>query len=162
MLRRQLLSKAECRVLVQDAEAYACDNGWTTSRHATHATTDVPVQLLLEGGRLWNETIAVRVEEALADDYDLRPDSITPVEVFLVKHQFVDGGQGEQSVHRDGAPMTFSLLLIISRESYGMFRAKMRRKKAKRDKRECAINHERFVMQGSRAFLALLREEGTF
>ena len=111
---------------------------------------------------MWNETIAVRVEEALADDYDLRPDSITPVEVFLVKHQFVDGGQGEQSVHRDGAPMTFSLLLIISRESYGMFRAKMRRKKAKRDKRECAINHERFVMQGSRAFLALLREEGTF
>lgn len=107
----QLLSKEECHVLVQDAEAYACANGWTTSRHATHATTDIPVQLLPEGGRLWNETIAVRVKEALADNYDLRPDSVTPVDVFLVKYQFADGGQRELSVHRDGALMTFSLLL---------------------------------------------------
>ena len=107
----QLLSREECRLLVQDAEAYACANGWTTSRHATHATTDIPVQLLPEGGRLWNDTIVLRVKEAPAANYDLRPDSITPVDVFLVKYQYAEGGQRELSVHRDGALMTFSLLL---------------------------------------------------
>jgi len=108
---QQLLSKEECQLLVQDAETYASAHGWTTSRHATHATTDIPVQLLPEGGRLWNETIALRVKHALAANYGLRPDSVTPVDVFLVKYQYQDGGQRELSVHRDGALMTFSLLL---------------------------------------------------
>ncbi len=106
-----VLSKDECAALIADAEDYAARWGWTTSRHQTHATTDIPVQLLPQGGRLWNETIAPRVQQAIAAGFGFRPESVTPVDVFLVKYQSEDGGQRELSVHRDGALMTFSLLL---------------------------------------------------
>jgi hypothetical protein len=138
-----VLSSDECAALVSDAEAYAAQWGWTTSRHTfskvfstqglslvnrlghlllrisvpsqkrhkTHATTDIPVQLLPEGGRIWNGTIAPRVQRAIASGFGFRPESVTPVDVFLVKYESREGGQRELSVHRDGALMTFSLLL---------------------------------------------------
>jgi hypothetical protein len=138
-----VLSSDECAALVSDAEAYAAQWGWTTSRHTfskvfstrglslvnrlghlllrisappqkrhkTHATTDIPVQLLPEGGRIWNGTLAPRVQRAIASGFGFRPESVTPVDVFLVKYESREGGQRELSVHRDGALMTFSLLL---------------------------------------------------
>ena len=106
-----LLSEDECTLLIQDAEAYGSGSGWTTSRHQTHATTDIPVHLLPEAGVLWNTTLAPRVIEAMAQRYGLGRQSITPVDVFVVKYEFQEGGQRELSVHRDGALMTFSLLL---------------------------------------------------
>lgn len=106
-----VLSTDECAALIADAEDYAARCGWTTSRHQTHATTDIPVHLLPQGGRLWNETIAPRVQEAIAAGFGFRPESVMPVDVFLVKYQSEEGGQRELSVHRDGALMTFSLLL---------------------------------------------------
>ena len=104
-----LLSKEVCQLLIDSAERYASSQGWSTSRHKTHATTDIPVQCLPEGGALWNTSIAPRVQQAITSLYGFHEQAVTPVDVFVVKYQVT--GQRELSVHRDGALMTFSLLL---------------------------------------------------
>jgi hypothetical protein len=60
--------------------------GWTTSRHLTHATTDIPVQLLPEAGALWNSTLSARVCDTMAGLYGFDRDAVTPVDVFVVKY----------------------------------------------------------------------------
>ncbi|KAJ1491798.1 hypothetical protein T484DRAFT_1773548 [Baffinella frigidus] len=88
------------------------ENGWTTARHNTHATTDIPVGRLPRAGVLWKESVAPRVQEAIARGFGFEASDVQPVDVFLVKYSADEaGGQKELSVHRDGALMTFSLLL---------------------------------------------------
>eukprot|EP00291_Cryptomonas_curvata_P021622 CAMPEP_0172172698 /NCGR_PEP_ID=MMETSP1050-20130122/12598_1 /TAXON_ID=233186 /ORGANISM="Cryptomonas curvata, Strain CCAP979/52" /LENGTH=548 /DNA_ID=CAMNT_0012844281 /DNA_START=61 /DNA_END=1703 /DNA_ORIENTATION=+ len=106
---RELLSPAECEAVVAEAEEEAAARGWTTSRHKTHATTDLPIARLPRFSRHWNDTVSARVKAAVGEEFGFRPDEVEPVDVFVVKYS----GQGQRSlsVHRDGALLTFSLLL---------------------------------------------------
>lgn len=62
------------------------ENGWTTERHQTHATTDIPVERLPEAGRMWKQSVAPRVKDAIARSFGFSSDQVRPVDVFLVKY----------------------------------------------------------------------------
>jgi hypothetical protein len=50
----KLLSAAQCDMLVREAEAHAAAHGgWTTGRHKSYPTTDLPVRRLGYGCRCW-------------------------------------------------------------------------------------------------------------
>eukprot|EP00960_Hanusia_phi_P038226 753336-Hanusia_phi.AAC.6 len=104
-----LLSQQDCRLLVEDAEEHGRQFGWTTSRHKTHATTDIPIERLPRGSQLWRESIAPRIAASIGRRFGFRKEEVKPVDVFLVR--YTGGGQNQLSIHRDGALMTFSLLL---------------------------------------------------
>ena len=130
-----LLSADECAAVVREAEAWGARNGWTTDRHVSFPTTDIPLRHLPNLQRLWNESLFPRVEAAQRAALGLTPapaaatphdggvdagasagaeaeaeaERITPLDVFVVKYSAA--GQRELAVHRDNGLLTFSLLL---------------------------------------------------
>jgi len=118
-----LLSADECAAVVREAEAWGARNGWTTDRHVSFPTTDIPLRHLPELQQLWNESLFPRVEAAqraalglglgrdgaAEAEAEAEAERITPLDVFVVKYSAA--GQRELAVHRDNGLLTFSLLL---------------------------------------------------
>ena len=87
--------------LVQAAEAYAGEHGWTTNRHYNYPTTDLPWYVLSPEA----QTIVDDVWRAMASNVKKRcglggDDKLTINDVFLVK--YTPDGQPGLHRHRDG------------------------------------------------------------
>ena len=88
--RAALLSRATCKGAIEAAEAWAAAHGgWTTARHYTVATTDVPMTSLPALLPHFNEALRTQLFPALASRYpDAAPDpaGLRVLDAFLVKY----------------------------------------------------------------------------
>ena len=88
--RAALLSPATCKGAIEAAEGWAAAHGgWTTARHYTVATTDVPMTSLPALLPHFNEALRTQLFPALASRYpDAAPDpaGLRVLDAFLVKY----------------------------------------------------------------------------
>ena len=118
--RQPLVDSATCDHIVAECEAIAAARGgWTTARHASHPTTDVPVQQLPQTLRWLRERLLPEIAWpfiAHAFDFALRDgggdarDAIRVSEAFVVKYN-ASSGQRELRPHRDGCVLSFNIAL---------------------------------------------------
>jgi len=109
-----LLTDEECRTFINEAERIAATSGWSTKRHGSFPTTDLPMQDLPESLDLLNTLLKERILPALGDSFsDALPGSMTNLRVadaFVVKYSAA-GGQTELKPHRDGSVLSFNIAL---------------------------------------------------
>ena len=104
------VTATQADALVQAAEAYAGEHGWTTNRHYNYPTTDLPWYVLSPEA----QTIVDDVWRAMASNVKKRcglggDDKLTINDVFLVK--YTPDGQPGLHRHRDGSFASFNLML---------------------------------------------------
>jgi len=89
--RAALLSPGTCKGAIEAAEGWAAAHGgWTTARHHTVATTDVPMTSLPSLLPQFNEALRTQLFPALASRYpDAAPDpaALRVLDAFLVKYK---------------------------------------------------------------------------
>ena len=106
-----MLGPAECDAAIEEAEAYATQQGgWLTDRHVAYPTTDIPISKLPRLEAMWEQRLFPSVAQAFQESLGLPQGSVvTPLDVFVVKYD--QAGQTELAVHRDNGLLTFSMLL---------------------------------------------------
>ena len=99
------LSPDECAAVVAGAEAHAAARGgWTSARHAAHATTDVPAGDV-PGVADWIFAAArTRLLPRLEEVFGLE-DALIVDDLFVAKYDA--DGQRELPEHEDGSPFSF-------------------------------------------------------
>ena len=113
MTRKPVLAEADCRTIVELAEAHARGRGgWATARHASVPTTDIPVCEVPEVLRLFNAAWAARLLPLLRARY-LAPDGGERVwvhDAFVTKYA-AESGQDSLPAHTDQSSYSFTIAL---------------------------------------------------
>ena len=108
-----LMAPAECKAAVEAAEAWATrSGGWTTSRHYSVPTTDVPMMALPELLPWFNEALRTQLFPALASRYPAAAADATKLRVldaFLVRYNA--GAQSSLPTHSDQSLLSFTIAL---------------------------------------------------
>lgn len=111
--RAPLLSRDECARAIASAEAWAERNGgWTTKRHFSVPTTDVPLSALPDLLPWFNRALATRLFPALLSRYPQaagRPSQLRVLDAFLVR--YAAGAQAELPTHADQGQLSFTIML---------------------------------------------------
>lgn len=109
-----VLSPEECRTIIDESERIAAVSGWSTKRHGSYPTTDLPVSDLPESIELFNTLLKERILPLLGQEFaGALPASMTSLRVadaFVVKYSAA-GGQTELKPHRDGSVLSFNIAL---------------------------------------------------
>eukprot|EP00961_Rhodomonas_salina_P269246 3638001-Rhodomonas_salina.3 len=108
-----LFSQEECQAVIDEAELVAAQHGWSTKRHRSYATTDIPIVELPKSKAWFIEQLEVKVFPFLeqcfpescgsCDDYRI-------FDVFVVKYSG-SGGQSLLHNHRDGSLLSINIAL---------------------------------------------------
>jgi predicted 2-oxoglutarate/Fe(II)-dependent dioxygenase YbiX len=110
----EVLSAADCQTIIDEAEELASVSGWSTKRHGSYPTTDLPLQQLPRSLAMFNERLEQVVLPTLGVGFaSAIPGSMTSLRVadaFVVKYS-VAGGQTELKPHRDGSVLSFNIAL---------------------------------------------------
>jgi hypothetical protein len=119
--RSPLLSRDECARAIASAEAWAERNGgWTTRRHYTVPTTDVPLSVLPDLLPWFNQALATRLFPALLSRYPQaagHPSQLRVQDAFLVR--YAAGAQAELPTHSDQGQLSFTVMLNDRSEYVG-------------------------------------------
>ena len=92
-------------------------HGWTTRRHAHHATVDLPVWYAIEAFAELRATLAAGLLPAIGAAYRLPARTLALKEAFVVR--YTAGGRAALGLHRDGTLLSCNVLLNRPAE-YGM------------------------------------------
>lgn len=107
---KDVLSKNMCTEIINKAEAYAAENGWTLKRHKAYPTTDLPLDLVF--GKFNNiHGILTGMLGELEILFKLREDTLRIKDLFIAKYQYAEGKQKELKPHLDGTPFSFVIAL---------------------------------------------------
>lgn len=108
----------ECQMIINEAEQMAHHmGGWTTSRHANHPTTDIPIVELPTTLHVLRRALLERMYPLLRSQFgNYLPDkgkNLRVADGFIVKYDADanDGGQTELKPHRDGSILSFNVAL---------------------------------------------------
>ena len=111
--RSPLMAAAECKAAVEAAEAWARrSGGWTTSRHYSVPTTDVPMTALPELLPWFNEALRTQLFPALSSRYPAAAADAAKLRVldaFLVRYNA--GAQSSLPTHSDQSLLSFTIAL---------------------------------------------------
>ena len=118
------LSGTQCDAIILACEAHAAANGgWTTSRHYSAPTTDLPVQAVPEVLGMFNALLFSRIAPLLADQFPLqvkRADCLRVHDAFVVKYDATGGGaQRSLPVHQDEGQISLTIALNADSEYEG-------------------------------------------
>lgn len=117
-----VLSAEECQFIIDEAEALAAVSGWSTKRHGSYPTTDLPLQQLPKSLAMFNKKLQEVVLPTLGVNFQSAiPGTLTSLRVadaFIVKYSAA-GGQTELKPHRDGSVVSFNIALNPSTEFEG-------------------------------------------
>ncbi len=99
-----------CKWIINEAESYANNNGgWTTERHKSYPTTDIPIHLIKN---IFNyllhsfQDITCKIK----DSYNLDTSCVIDFDdVFIVKYD--ENKQNFLQLHQDGSILSFQILL---------------------------------------------------
>ena len=109
-----LVTAEECAAVIQEAEEWAeRRDGWTSTRHFNHPTTDIPLQELPRTRAWFNEACLDRLYPFLAACFAEalpNPRALRVADSFVVKYNAA-GGQTSLAPHRDGSVISFNIAL---------------------------------------------------
>jgi len=116
---RGIFTKDECRDAVKLAEEHAeGEGGWTTARHYSVPTTDIPIHAVPPLLVWFNQALEERLLPMLASQYpDAILDRVRVHDAFLVKYDAE--AQKELPVHCDQSEWSFTISLNESGEYEG-------------------------------------------
>jgi tetratricopeptide (TPR) repeat protein len=123
----QVITPIECEKVIQSAEKYAKQTGWTTSRHYAVPTTDIPLHDLADL-RPWFYTVwSERIRPILRDQFKLnttrastRTRDIFIHDAFVVRYD-ATGGQRNLPPHYDESTHSFIIALNTDYEGGGTY-----------------------------------------
>uniref|UniRef100_A0A7S4BK02 Fe2OG dioxygenase domain-containing protein n=1 Tax=Chrysotila carterae TaxID=13221 RepID=A0A7S4BK02_CHRCT len=119
--RDPMLTADEAQTAIKLANQWADRHGgWTTSRHYSVATTDVPLTSLPEALPWFNAALAKKLLPALASRYPAaapKPSKLRVLDCFLVRYRA--GEQPSLPTHSDQSLLSFTIALNDPREYEG-------------------------------------------
>jgi hypothetical protein len=99
----------ECKVVIYEAETYAADHGWTTRRHESYPTTDLPVSELPYAYALAMNRIYTRLFPKMETLYDIDANLLYVYDLFIIR--YTDRHQNALITHKDGTILSFIIPL---------------------------------------------------
>jgi hypothetical protein len=114
----KMYSADMCRYIINECEKYAkLNGGWTTKRHHTYPTTDLPVDKIPSIFGIILETLKT-ITNKISLSYGLHDDmTINIKDLFVVKYSH--DAQNQLEMHTDGSFISFNILLNESSEFEG-------------------------------------------
>ena len=113
------LSAAQCAAMVAEAEAFShARGGWTTARHHSVPTTDLPLSSLPGAMATFNEAMARCVAPLAAASYPWLRGQLRVHDAFLVRYD-ANGGQASLPPHRDQGQLSMTLSLSAGEDFEG-------------------------------------------
>mmetsp|Transcript_35860 Transcript_35860/g.107049 ORF Transcript_35860/g.107049 Transcript_35860/m.107049 type:complete len:339 (-) Transcript_35860:469-1485(-) len=114
--REPLLPRDECARAIEIAEEHAANHGgWTSSRHAQAATTDMPVKDIPELLEWFNSRLETHLFPMLAGRYPEKiksADDLRAHDAFIVKYDGdKEGAQNSLATHVDESAFSFTIAL---------------------------------------------------
>ncbi|KAK3237758.1 hypothetical protein CYMTET_52188 [Cymbomonas tetramitiformis] len=110
--RDALFTREECQQVVQEAEQAAGAKGWSTSRHYSVPTTDIPLHTLPEALSWFNRALQVQLFPMLAEQFGhlgVSADKLRIHDAFIVKYDAA--ARRELPVHTDQSQYSFTIAL---------------------------------------------------
>ena len=117
------VSREQCKYVIDCAEKYATENnGWTTNRHGSYPTTDLPVKCITQLKELTN-SLSEKIIAKIKKFYQLTEINIDFFidDIFIVKYEFdaLRDIQRGLDLHADGSLLSFQILLNDNSEFQG-------------------------------------------
>lgn len=114
----KIYSADMCRYIINECENYAKHNGgWTTKRHQSYPTTDLPVNNIPSIFGIILETLKT-ITNKISTSYGLHDDMLLDInDLFVVKYSH--DAQNKLELHKDGTLISFNILLNESNEFEG-------------------------------------------
>lgn len=117
-----IFSADECERMVLAAEAHATMHGWTTARHYSVPTTDVPLQAIPDALRVFNGAMP-RIAAMLREQFPTFVGRACVHDAFLVKYDADDPANARCALpeHTDESEVSLTLSLNDAFEGGGTF-----------------------------------------
>ena len=119
-LLRGLWSAAQCDAALKSCLAAARYHGWSTRRHKSFATVDLPIWQATDASEAVRRSLADEILPALARAYGVDLATLALSEAFLIRYSA--SGQSELGFHRDGHVFSCNILLNDGFEGGGTLR----------------------------------------
>ena len=107
-----LLTKSQCKNLVDLAVQYTEVNGWTTDRHKEYKTTDIDISIcgseLLD---LCNDHLKTTILPLMAHQFGFPISDLAIEDLFLAKYSATKGEQSMLPKHKDDSELSFVITL---------------------------------------------------
>eukprot|EP01035_Chromulina_nebulosa_P026873 gene26873-35245_t len=108
----KVLSKNQCLEIILNAEEYASQHGgWTTNRHSSYPTTDLPIEQVLGPLSSLEGIVAEAMVDHLVEVFHLKKDFLSVSEMFVAKYEYGPDKQASLKAHEDGTLFSFILTL---------------------------------------------------
>ena len=113
-----LFGKDVCAKIINDVEQYLVKNGgWTTSRHYSVPTTDVPVHNIPSVLAEFNHILETKLFPSISVMYQVPMDSLRVIDAFVVKYN--SKRQRKLPIHVDQSQFSFTVSLNDMSEYQG-------------------------------------------
>ena len=113
-----LFGKDVCAKIINDVEQYLVKNGgWTTSRHYSVPTTDVPVHNIPSVLAEFNHILETKLFPSISVMYQVPMDSLRVIDAFVVKYD--SKRQRKLPIHVDQSQFSFTVSLNDMSEYQG-------------------------------------------
>ncbi len=109
-----VLSRKQCRQVIQSAELHAAGHGWTRDRHMAYPTNDLPATAAVLGAQTAEflyEAVNGKLLPELAERFGLVRRRLEVQEMFVAKYEAAAGGLPALEEHEDGSEFSFVLAL---------------------------------------------------
>lgn len=121
-----VITSIECQKVIQSAEEYAKQTGWTTSRHYAVPTTDIPLHDLADLKPWFYDVWSQRIRPLLRDQFKLNTTASTRTRDIYIHDAFVvrydaNGGQRNLPPHYDESTHSFIIALNTDFEGGGTY-----------------------------------------
>jgi hypothetical protein len=107
----RVMDVQQCARVLQAVKAVTAKSGWTSDRHTSYATTDIPAYKVPSVYALVCVVLRDTLFPAIAAHFDVPHASISVRDLFYVRYSAAPGQQADLSLHRDGSYVSFNVLL---------------------------------------------------
>ena len=94
---------------INEAEKHAKKHTWTTKRHESYATTDIPVDDIKSIKNYINTNIKKEIFPIFSEISGIKANNFTINDAFIVRYK--EGEQVDLKRHQDGSTFSFTMLL---------------------------------------------------
>jgi hypothetical protein len=111
------LSKKFCNNIIKAGEETAAKiGGWTTKRHKSYATTDIPVKMFLNKNIInqLDTMFRTKIKPKIEKHYKIKLGNFglnDHRDMFIVKYEYGEGSQDHLDFHRDGSVISYVIQL---------------------------------------------------
>lgn len=111
-----ILTPTICDWIIYEAEQYAFNNGWETTRHAYFPTTDIQIENIKPVFSFMLFFIKT-IDKLISKSYNIKIETIDIREMFIAKYDA--NRQNSLDMHIDGSESNISITILLNNEFEG-------------------------------------------